>query len=75
MKAYILINAGLGVVSDVLDNLRKINEIKSANSTAGPYDIIAFMESSDLSSLGDTIVQKIQKVPGVSKTLTCIIIE
>lgn len=75
MKAYILINAGLGVVSDVLDNLRKINEIKSANSTAGPYDIIAFMESSDLSSLGDTIVQKIQKIPGVSKTLTCIIIE
>ncbi|GAG63395.1 hypothetical protein ES705_01334 [subsurface metagenome] len=75
MKAYILINAGLGVVSDVLDDLRKINEIKSANSTAGPYDIIAFMESSDLSSLGDTIVQKIQKVPGVSKTLTCIIIE
>ncbi|GAH81762.1 unnamed protein product, partial [marine sediment metagenome] len=59
MKAYILINAGLGVVSDVLDDLRKINEIKSANSTAGPYDIIAFMESSDLSSLGDTIVQKI----------------
>ncbi len=75
MKAYILINAGLGVVSDVLDDLRKINEIKSANLTAGPYDIIAFMESSDLSSLGDTIVQKIQKVPGVSKTLTCIIIE
>jgi len=75
MKAYILITAGLGVVSDVLDDLRKINEIKSANSTAGPYDIIAFMESSDLSSLGDTIVQKIQKVPGVSKTLTCIIIE
>lgn len=75
MKAYILINAGLGVVSDVLDDLRKINEIKSANSTAGPYDIIAFMESSNLSSLGDTIVQKIQKVPGVSKTLTCIIIE
>lgn len=75
MKAYILINAGLGVVSDVLDDLRKINEIKSANSTAGPYDIIAFMESNDLSSLGDTIVQKIQKVPGVSKTLTCIIIE
>ncbi len=75
MKAYILINAGLGIVSDVLDDLRKIDEIKSANSTAGPYDIIAFMESSDLSSLGDTIVQKIQKVPGVSKTLTCIIIE
>lgn len=75
MKAYILINAGLGVVNDVLGNLRKINEIKSANSTAGPYDIIAFVESDDLSGLGNTIVQKIQKVPGVSKTLTCIIIE
>jgi len=75
MKAYILINAGLGIVSDVLDDLRKIDEIKSANSTIGPYDIIALIESSNLSGLGNTIVQKIQKVPGVSKTLTCMIIE
>jgi len=75
MKAYILINTGLGVVSDVLDDLRKINEIKSSNSTAGPYDIIAFVESGDLSGLGNIIVQKIQKISGVSKTLTCIIIE
>ena len=75
MKAYILISVGLGVVNDVLDNLRKINEIKSAHSTVGPYDIIAFIESSDLPGLGDIIVQKIQKISGVSKTLTCMIIE
>ena len=75
MKAYILINAGLGVVSDVLANLRKMVEIKNANSIVGPYDIIALIESDDLSTLGNVIVQKIQKVPGVSKTLTCMIVE
>ena len=75
MKAYILINTNLGEVNEVLVELRKMEEIKNAYSTTGPYDIIALMESGDLVSLGNIIVQKVQKVEGVSGTLTCVVVE
>ena len=75
MKAYILINTKLGEVNEVLVELRKMEEIKNAYSTTGPYDIIALMESEDLVSLGNIIVQKVQKVEGVSSTLTCVVAE
>lgn len=75
MRAYILINTKLGEVNEVLVELRKMEEIKNAYSTTGPYDIIALMESEDLVSLGNIIVQKVQKVEGVSSTLTCVVVE
>jgi len=75
VRAYILINTKLGEVNEVLVELRKMEEIKNAYSTTGPYDIIALMESEDLVSLGNIIVQKVQKVEGVSSTLTCVVVE
>ncbi len=75
MQAYILINTNIGVVDTALAEIKKIEEVKDAYSITGPYDIIAFVESENLSSLGSAVVQKVQKVEGISKTLTCIIVE
>ncbi len=72
MQAYILITADAGKAINALDSVKKVEGVKSAYMTVGPYDIIAFVEAPDTSSLTSMIVDKIQKVDGVSRTLTCI---
>ncbi|MBM3706826.1 MAG: Lrp/AsnC family transcriptional regulator [Actinobacteria bacterium] len=62
----------MGKVIDVLAAIKAIPEVKSAHGVIGPYDIIAFIEFSDPEALKSIIIDKIQKVPGISRTLTCI---
>ena len=72
MHAYVLITTDSGGVMDVLTAIRAIEGVKTAHATIGPYDIIAFVEFADPVNLTSLIVNKIQKVEGVSRTLTCI---
>jgi len=72
MQAYILITTDAGKVMSALAEIRTIEGVKNAHATIGPYDIIAFVEFEDPSDLTSLIVDKIQKVGGVSRTLTCI---
>ena len=72
MQAYILITTDIGKVMDVLAAIRAVEGVKSAHATIGPYDIIAFVEFADPDGLRSLIVDKIQKVVGISRTLTCI---
>jgi len=72
MFAYILITTDTGKVMDVLVSIKTIEGVKSAHSTIGPYDIIAFVEFENPADLTSLIVDKIQKIEGISRTLTCI---
>lgn len=75
MRAYILILVDGGTLSSVLEEVKKVSEIKSADAICGPYDIIAVAEASDLNSLGKFVVAKIQSIEGVSRTITCPVAE
>ena len=72
MQAYILITTDAGKVMSALAEIKAIEGVKNAHATVGPYDIITFVEFEDSSDLTGLIVDKIQKVGGVSRTLTCI---
>ena len=73
--AYILMKSELGQQSDVYTKILKIKGVKFANTVTGPYDLIAFIESPDLNTLGKTVVSKIQNLKGVKDTMTCIVIK
>jgi DNA-binding Lrp family transcriptional regulator len=72
MQAYVLITTDSGGVMDVLADIRTIEGVKTAHATIGPYDIIAFVEFENPANLTSLIVDKIQNIGGVSRTLTCI---
>jgi len=72
MNAYILITTEMGKVTDVLYAIKAIGEVKSAHATIGPYDVIAFIEFSDPEALKSLLIDKVQKIPGISRTLTCL---
>lgn len=75
MKAYILMNVNPGANKRVAEQLRKLDEVKEANMTFGPYDVVAIVHFRDLKELGDILDNKVQPVPGVVDTLTCLATE
>ena len=75
MKAYILIKVRTGEIKEVVKQLRKMKEVKSAEMTFGPYDVIAVVENGDIGKLGALIASEIQPIPGVEQTLTCLAVD
>ncbi len=72
MKAYVLINASPGHALDVAQALQGVPGITAADAITGEYDVIAVCEAKDVASIGNLIVEQVQKVEGVFKTVTCL---
>ena len=75
MKAYVLIKVRAGDVPEVLKNLRSVEGVTEADMTLGPYDAIAVVEVPDIAHLGAITARKIQPIPGVEQTLTCLAVD
>ena len=74
-SAYILIEALPGKAIELTNAIKGLSGVKTVHLVTGPYDVIAFVETPDLKSLGDFIVKKIQATGCVARTLTCITVE
>jgi DNA-binding Lrp family transcriptional regulator len=72
MKAYVLINASPGRALEVAAKIQGQSGITAADAITGEYDVIAQVDASDVAGIGNVIVEKIQKVDGVFKTVTCL---
>lgn len=75
MKAYVMIKIRAGEVKDVVGHLRKIQSVKEAHMTFGPYDAVAVVETLDVATLGQVTALEIQPIPGVEQTLTCLAVD
>ena len=72
--AYVLIKVKSGAVEKVVKALVKLPETKDVHMVTGVYDIIATITVADLQKLGETVAEKIHDLPGVSSTVTCIVV-
>ncbi|MFQ3661472.1 MAG: Lrp/AsnC ligand binding domain-containing protein [Chloroflexaceae bacterium] len=73
-KAYVLIEAESGRVAEVLTALRAIEGVSVADAVTGPYDIIATVQTPDPRNIGRLVMNQIQGVEGIKRTVTCIVI-
>jgi DNA-binding Lrp family transcriptional regulator len=67
--AFVLVNAEIGKIEDVLDKLLRINEVVEAYSVAGPYAIVAKVEADRFERLTE-IVPRFHEIEGITGTLT-----
>ncbi len=79
VKAYVLINIQAGYLSSVLRSVRELSKEQSlarveADAVTGSYDIIAVIEQDGLNALTDIIANHIQIIPGVTRTITCLVL-
>jgi DNA-binding Lrp family transcriptional regulator len=72
--AYVLIQTAVGKGRDVTVAVGEVRGVTAAESVTGPYDVIARIETRDLSELSKVVVGAIQGIEGISRTLTCPIV-
>ena len=73
--AYELINCDLGYEEQVIEELKHLSDVKEIHGTFGAYDILAKVESYQITTLRDTITSKIRKIDRIRSTLTLMAIE
>lgn len=71
VQAYILIQTEVGKASTVADVISKISGVIQAEDVTGPYDVIVRAEAGTVDELGRLVVAEVQRVPGITRTLTC----
>jgi DNA-binding Lrp family transcriptional regulator len=73
--AFVLINAEIGAEAEVLQELRKIKNVKEAYVVYGVYDIVAKVEAESLDKLKEIVTGTIRRSDRVRSTLTMIVVE
>jgi DNA-binding Lrp family transcriptional regulator len=74
VEAYILVQASVNS-SGVAREIRQLAGVERAEDLSGPYDVIVKVSAPDMDSLGKLVVAKIQSVEGITRTLTCPIVQ
>ena len=71
--AYVLIKIAPGKSRMITEQISKIEGVKTAHPVTGMFDIIAFLEASDINNLTGTVRTRIQTLEGVLRTHTAIV--
>ena len=71
VHAYTLVQTEVGQAADVAAAIAEISGVENAENVTGPYDVIARVEGPSVDELGTLVVTQIQRVPGITRTLTC----
>jgi DNA-binding Lrp family transcriptional regulator len=74
VKAYILIQTAVNA-AHVASEIRSIEGVEAAEDVSGPYDVIVRATAPDMDTLGRLVVSTIQGVEGITRTLTCPIVQ
>lgn len=71
VEAYVLIQTEIARPAQVAEGVNRIPGVDTAVVVMGAYDVIVRVEAADVDSLGKLVVNKVQAVEGVTRTLTC----
>jgi DNA-binding Lrp family transcriptional regulator len=74
VEAYVLIQTAVNA-AHVASEIAQLGGVASAEDVSGPYDVIVRVAADDMDSLGKLVVESIQAVEGITRTLTCPIVE
>lgn len=74
VQAYILIQTEVGKARDVAMAIVDVPGVVRVDAVTGPYDVVVLTEATSVDDLGKMIVSKVQLVPGITRTLTCSVV-
>jgi DNA-binding Lrp family transcriptional regulator len=73
--AYIFVETDHGKARTVNQEILKLPFVKRSHIVTGPYDLVCYVEAPDITTLGESVVMKIQCCGGVIKSLTNIVVD
>jgi DNA-binding Lrp family transcriptional regulator len=75
VHAYVLIQTDVGKAAHVAQQVDDIEGVIVAEPVTGPYDVIAHANAASMSDLGRMVVQEIQRIEGITRTITCPVVK
>ncbi len=75
VTAYVLIQTEVGKAAAVAGQVGSIAGVVSAEDVTGPYDVIVRAEASSVDELGRMVVSHIQRIEGITRTVTCPVVK
>ena len=73
IEAYVLVQTTTGAAADVAEALRALAGVVGADAVAGPYDVVARVQSESVEDLAPLVAVDFAALPGIARTLTCTI--
>ena len=73
MEAYVLVNCDAGESWKIAKAARGIENVKMAHAVTGQYDVIAFIDFTDMDGLTE-ILGRFQTMEGIQRTYTAVAI-
>ncbi len=74
-KALVLITVDSGKDAEVVEELKKVPNVKEIYEVYGAYDIIVMVEGDSHPKIKETVFNKIRQLEYVKSTLTMMIVE
>lgn len=71
VQAYILVQTTVGKAAEVAGAISGLPGVILAEDVTGPYDVIVRAEAQNVDELGALVVANVQKVTGITRTVTC----
>lgn len=71
VQAYILIQTEVGKAAEVAATTAEVKGVTLAEDVTGPYDVIVRAEADNVDDLGEMVVNQVQNLDGITRTLTC----
>jgi DNA-binding Lrp family transcriptional regulator len=71
VRAYVLIQTEVGKAAQVAGKVSQIPGVVKADDVTGPYDVIVQAEAESVDELGQMVVSRVQLIEGITRTLTC----
>lgn len=75
MRAYVLVNVRPGKVRDVVSAVSQMEGVRHSDACWGLPDVFVYVETPDEKSLNRLVMDSIQKLEGVERTETHIVVE
>jgi DNA-binding Lrp family transcriptional regulator len=71
VRAYVLIQTEVGKSTQVAHTVASIEGVVASEGVMGPYDVIARAEAESNDAMNKLVVNRIQLIDGITRTLTC----
>lgn len=71
VQAFVLIQTEVGKATEVARAVGRVGGVISSADVTGPYDVIVQAEADSIDALGQLVLSQIQQIGGITRTLTC----
>jgi DNA-binding Lrp family transcriptional regulator len=71
VHAYVLIQTEVGRAPTVARMIASLDGVVAAEGVTGPYDVIVQAEAASVDELGQMVVGRLQMIEGITRTVTC----